>query len=341
MVKTFRTEEIVFPKKEQAKLVEYSDPPLGKTQVRGRTLSTCISTGSEIAAFKGLSVQSKFPIHLSHAGCVFQVEKMGQDVTGIKKGEYLFCIEGGHRSSQQVDVKDTILVPKDLLPEKAVLARLMGISMTTLMTTKARPGDLVVISGAGPVGYLAAHLFHISGFNVAVVEPDNLRRKYIEGSGCFKTFKKMPVTDTNFLGKVALVLDCSGNENSVLDGCNVVRKLGEVVLVGTPWARKSNIFAHHILKKVFFNFVILRSGWEHEIPMQSTGWPEDRFNYNNAPHTIFSGLSKALNWLSEEKIPLDDLIIKKTPNKPKKVYQSISLNEIDELFIVLDWTNFN
>ena len=52
MNKQLKTLEIVFPKKKQAKLIEYTDPPLGKTQLRGRTLATCISTGSEIAAYK-------------------------------------------------------------------------------------------------------------------------------------------------------------------------------------------------------------------------------------------------------------------------------------------------
>ena len=341
MKKQLKTLEIVFPKKKQAKLIEYTDPPLGKTQLRGRTLATCISTGSEIAAYKGLSVQKEFPMHLNNAGCVFEVEETGKDVTSFKKGEHVFCFEGGHRSSQQIDVKDTIKVPENLSPKKAVLARLMGIPMTTLMTTKSRPGDLVVVCGVGPVGFLAAHLFHISGYDVAVVEPNSLRRKQIEESGISKTFKNIPVKDPHFLGKVALVIDCSGDEKSILDGCQVVRKLGEVVLVGTPWERKSDIFAHEIIKNIFFNFVILRSGWEHEIPMQSTGFPEDRFHYNNAPQTVFSGFAKALKWLSEEKIPLEGLVINKYPYTPDELYKSISLNEIEELFIVMDWTKFN
>lgn len=49
-------------------------------------------------------------------------------------------------------------MPDGLASETAVIARLMSVSMTTLMTTKARPGDRVVITGAGPVGFLAAHL---------------------------------------------------------------------------------------------------------------------------------------------------------------------------------------
>lgn len=55
-------------------------------------------------------------------------------------------------------------MPDGLASETAVIARLMSVSMTTLMTTKARPGDRVVITGAGPVGFAA----HLSGLAATV-----------------------------------------------------------------------------------------------------------------------------------------------------------------------------
>ena len=79
---------------------------------------------------------------------------------------------GGHRSFQQCDAGSVVAVPRGLKPEEAVIARLMGVTMTTLKTTTARPGDMVIVSGAGPVGYLGAHLFNNAGFDV---EPGKAR----------------------------------------------------------------------------------------------------------------------------------------------------------------------
>ena len=57
-------------------------------------------------------------------------------------------------------------MPAGIDPVTAVLARLVGVSMPTLMTTAARPGALVAVTGLGPVGYLAAHLFRLSNYEV-------------------------------------------------------------------------------------------------------------------------------------------------------------------------------
>jgi threonine dehydrogenase-like Zn-dependent dehydrogenase len=84
-----------------------------------------------------------------------------------------------------------------------------------------------------------------------------------------------PLTDA-IRGKVALVVECSGHEQAVLDACNIVRPQGEVVLVGVPWVPKTSLLAHDILRAVFFNYVILRSGWEWSLPLHERNfiWEE-------------------------------------------------------------------
>ena len=45
----------------------------------------------------------------------------------------------------------------------------------------------------------------------------------------------VPVEDPAYAGEVELVIECSGHEQAAFDGCRIVRKRGEVVLVGAPW----------------------------------------------------------------------------------------------------------
>jgi len=327
--------EIVFTGKRQFALEGYQDPALSRTEVQGRTLATLISPGTELA----WADVGPFPLKPGYAA-VFEAEKVGQDVEGIAPGDHLLCM-GGHRSTQHFDARYVLKLPVGMAPEVAVLARLMGVSMTTLMTTTARPGDRVIVSGAGPVGLLAAHLCTIGGFDVTLVEPGARRRAQALASGINDVRSAIPLDDAAFKSKVALVIDCSGHEQAVLDACNVVRKRGEVVLVGVPWKAHTSILAHDVLRPVFFNFVVLRSGWEWEVPITNRDfvWEELYEGYNNAPHTTMSGLDKALRWLDQGHVKTDGLIRKLSPSDPQGVYGSILDGKVEEPFVVFDWAN--
>ena len=325
--------EIIFPAKDTFELADYQDKPLADDEIRGDTVCTLVSQGTELAWAGG----DDFPIRPGY-GAVFRVTEAGRSVSGVNPGELRFCM-GHHRSTQQHKSEFTLRLPEGLAPDTAVIARLMGVSMTTLMTTRARPGDKVIVTGAGPVGICAAHNFHIGGYDVSVVEPDSMRRAQVERSGITKTFEKMPLDDPRFAKKVRLVVDCSGHEAAVVDACNVVAQLGEVVLVGVPWRRFTELSSHDIMQAVFFNFVLLRSGWEWEVPIRSRGfvWEELLQGYNNAPHSTFSGFERAMTWLAERRFDPAGLVHAAVPDNPGKLYAEIRERRIEEPFIVLDW----
>jgi threonine dehydrogenase-like Zn-dependent dehydrogenase len=328
--------EIVFTGKQQFELLDYDEAPLGANEVRGPTLVTLVSPGTELAWAGG----DNFPIRPGYAA-VFEAQEIGAGVSGIKHGDRLLCM-GAHRSTQQFDARYTLKLPDGLACEEAVVARLMGVSLTTLMTTSARPGDRVIVCGAGPVGYLAAHQCCIAGYDVTLVEPDARRREQASLSGIGDVLPAIPVDDAAYRGKVALVIDCSGHEQAVHDGCKVVRKRGEVVLVGVPWKAHTSLLAHEILHEVFFNHVVLRSGWEWEVPILSRGfvWEELYEGYNNAPHSTFSGLATALRWLSQDRIPMEGMLRLVDPENPSGVYAQLASKELREPFIVMRWKGF-
>lgn len=310
--------------KEHAEVVEVAAPEaLGPNEVRGRTLSTLVSPGTELAwNYTGAS----FPSFPGYAA-TFEAEELGAEVKDISVGDVCFCM-GPHRSFQQVDAQAARPVPGGLLPEEAVLARLMGVSMTTLMTTTARPGDRVMVTGAGPVGFLAAQMFTLSGYEVLVVEPNDARRQIVEQSGISRVYDKTPTDDAGIAGTVALVVECSGHEQAVLDACLVVKKRGEVVLVGVPWRRHTDASAHDVLSLVFHKYVVLRSGWEWELPHHAADF---------APHSIHSGFDTALRWLADGRINTENLISSANPREAQSVYQDLLHRKTEGLFSVFDW----
>ncbi len=310
--------------KECAALVDVAEPgALGAHEVRGKTVCTLISPGTELA---GVYTGASFPAFPGYAA-VFEAEEIGADVKGVPVGGIYFCM-GPHRSYQQVDACAAHPVPEGLPPEKAVLARLMGVPMTTLMTTAARPGDRVMVSGAGPVGFLAAQVFALSGYEVLVVEPDDARRRQVEQSGISTVYPKAPCEDADVAGTVALVVECSGHEQAALDACRMVRKRGEVVLVGVPWRRQTDVYAHELLSAVFHKYAVLRSGWEWELPH----YPAD-FN----PHSIHSNFDTALRWLASGRIAVDGLSTMVDPRAAQSAYQGLLHKRAQGLFSVFDW----
>ncbi len=105
---------IVILEKEQASLVEIQPPEtLGPHEVRGKTLYTLISPGTELS---GYYQGSKFPNSPGYAAA-FQVESAGSNVESAKSGDLLFCM-GRHQSFQQVNAADTVPIP-DGLPHEA------------------------------------------------------------------------------------------------------------------------------------------------------------------------------------------------------------------------------
>jgi threonine dehydrogenase-like Zn-dependent dehydrogenase len=316
---------VAFTSQGRAELVPVEPPgPPGPNGVSGPTLATLISPGTELAV--GYR-EGAFPLYPGYAAA-FRAETIGERVEGVRPGDVLFCM-GPHRSFQSAGDSEVVKVPDGLPPEQAVLARLMGVSMTTLTTAAARPGNLVLVSGAGPGGYLAAHVFRAAGYEILSAEPDAGRREGLRGSGVARVFPAIPVDDPDIAGRVALVVECSGHETAVLDACRVVRKRGEVVMVGVPWTRRTDLYLHGLLHAVFHRYVVLRSGWEWELPPHASDF---------RPHGLFENFRTALRWLSEGRIPVGDRLTVLPADDAPSAYERLNRGEFPGLFPVLDWS---
>jgi len=313
---------------QQAELqsIERDSKPLAPDELAGRSIVTLISAGTELAS--AYQATSGFPRGLGYAA-VFEVEAVGNEVHDIQIGDYVFCM-GNHRSYQRTSRDAVFPLPQGLVPEAAVFARMMGVSMTTLTTTAARPPEKVLVTGLGVVGNLAAQNFANCGYEVIACEPNETRRKIAEECGLKKVLPAVPTNDPNIAGKVGLVVDCSGHEQAVLDGCNVIKKRGEVVLIATPWRRYTEVYAHTILSAIFHKYVVMRSGWEWELPRQPTDF---------RTNSISGNLVAALKWLSEGRIKVDNLYNKISPRDAQQAYQNLLHKRGEGLTYVFDWND--
>lgn len=317
---------VTFTGHQQAELLamplEAGEP--GSEEIAGRTLYTLISAGTEL---NGAYLGQNFPRYPGYAA-VFEVEAVGDKVDSVKIGERRYCM-GGHCSYQQVKVEDSLPVADAIASPYVPFARLMGVSMATLTTTPARPPELVLVTGLGPVGHLAAQIFHTCGYPVIAVDPDTNRQEIMRSVGIERVYATVPVDDPTVLGKVALHIECSGHEQAARDGCKVLKKGGELSQVAAPWSKRTEIDAHEILRMVFFNYLTLRSGWEWQLPLHETPFRRS---------SIWGNFATALDWLATGRVNVATLYELVDPADAQQVFQDLLHQRTESLAQVFDWT---
>jgi threonine dehydrogenase-like Zn-dependent dehydrogenase len=317
---------ISYTSRRQVDLVDWphNDAPLGPTEIAGRTLATLISPGTEINA--GFDVDREKPGVGGYAA-VFEIDSIGEQVRTLRVGQRAFCM-GGHAERQRTDQSMAVPVPDGLTSQRAVAARLMGVSWSTLTTTLARPCNRVLVTGLGPVGNLAGQIFSAAGYDVYVVDPVETRRALAGRCGLINAFAKASDAQAAAGGDFALCVECSGHEAAVLDGLKAVRKGGEVVLVGVPWKKKTDLAAFEVLHAVFHRYVKLRSGWEWELPVAHRDF---------ATSSILDNLAGALHFLAKGRVSVDAIFHPIAPSQCQFAYDQLFHQRGEALSYVFDW----
>lgn len=314
---------VTAPRKAELLPLEIDPSPLKPTEVAGHTLATLISAGTELAYnYEG----QKYPSRPGYAA-VFRVESAGAEVTDLKPGDVAFCM-GNHQSYQRRMREDVVPVPAGLRPEVAVFARMMGVSMSTLTTTIARPPEMVVVSGLGPIGNMAAQVFTACGYQVIACDPLAERRRVAAEVGLADVRAAIPLDDALVAGRAGLVVECSGHEQAAMDGCKVVRQRGEVVLVGVPWKKNVDLQVHDMLHVIFHHYVVLRSGWEWEVPGHATPF---------MTNSLYGNFAAALKWLAQGRVKAQGLYQTVSPGDAQEVYQNLLNRRAQKLAMVFDW----
>jgi len=314
--------QIAFTKPRCAELLDLPAPagPLPPDQLRARSVVSLVSPGTELNLGY---LAEEFPQYPGYAN-IGSITEIGAEVQGLVPGDNVL-VSGSHAEYIQAPAASVMKLPEALAPEKAAFARLMGVGMSTLNTTAAHPPSRVLVTGLGPVGNLAAQVFARCGYRVTAVDPVEARRDIAGSSGIADVRARV---GDDLAGNIELHVECSGHEQAVLDGCRCVRKRGEVVLLGVPWTRRTDIPAFEVLHAVFHRYVVLRSGWEWEVLFAPTDFQL---------HDIRRNYSAALDWLAEGSISVDGLADTYPPAAANCVYEGLLNQSLPTPAALFDW----
>ena len=307
---------------------EFDPRPAGPREVIGRTVRSLISPGTEVAGLLGQwPGGTKYPAVPGYAA-VFEVTEVGAEVSDLKPGDLAFSM-GGHQAMQRAAREYVVPLPAGLSPDIAPFARLMCVTMSTLTTTTARPPAKIIVTGLGIVGHLAAKLFAACGYEVMAVDPVAARRDIATRTGVKTVLPTIPLDDVTVSGKVALVVECSGHEQAIFDACRVVQKRGEVVLVAAMWQRKTDLYAYDVLHAIFNRYVVVRSGWEWEVPLVPSDF---------RPNSIYGNIAGAMHWLADGRVNVDGLAEAISPREASRAFEQLRRQPDKGLTFLFDWT---
>lgn len=330
-----KSQRITFPAANVVELepFELDQSALGPHDVIVRTHRTLISPGTELARLQGKlmfdsETPPEFPMEIVGYANIGTVLGAGPK-TGVKQGDRVYTM-GNHASISRVDARTMLCVPvpEGISDEDAVFARLATVSMTTLITTFARPGENVAVVGLGLVGNLAAQVFHASGYRVNAFDLSSHRREIARQAGITS------VHDGSAMGQFSqqhrLIIEATGSAKALAGAIDMAAPGGEIVMIGAPWGGDTNsVPSSQITRLLFYRFLRLRSGSEWEIPRQ----PQPLVSGSNYQNSV-----TALDWIASGKLQPQPLITHRIkPDAVPAAYAGLRDYPNDYLGIVIEW----
>lgn len=240
------TKGVLFPRPGEVELetVEVGEP--GEGQVRVATEVTLISTGTELTALSGefppesvwsRYVQYPFRPGYSHVGVV---ERVGPGVSGLSEGDRVYS-GARHAGAVLLPAGAVRRLPATVSAEEGAYTTLAQIVLNGIRRGRVVLGESVVVVGAGLLGQLVVQFAHCCGaMPIVVIDPAEERLATAKHHGATHVVPS-PVEEARdevveaTRGRMAdVVFEVTGNPGVIPAALRLARRLGRVVLLGSP-----------------------------------------------------------------------------------------------------------
>ncbi len=327
----------VWYKKGDIRIEDVSEPECGRGEVKIK-VSACGICGSDLHEFMEgpflipskphpLTRKAGGPVILGHelSGVVTQVGsgvmrfKEGDRVVAnpliycgecyycrrahhvlcTKLGTYGFAADGAFAERAVFPEQTLLHMPSSITDEMGACAEPLAVGVHAVRRSRMKPGDTVVIVGAGPIGLLVAQVSRASGASkVFVIEPIKARRETASRTGATGVFDpsesdlRKEIEDRTDGLRADIAFECVGSQPSFDTAVRVTGRRGVICVVGlalkpieVPF---SKLWGHE--KEIVFS-----SGYEDEFPTAISFMADGRVTVDR---------------LITSRIQLDDLVAK-------------------------------
>jgi L-iditol 2-dehydrogenase len=194
-------------------------------------------------------------------------------------------IDGAMARYLQMPAKLLLSIPDGLSFEEAAVAEPLAVAVNAvLLKSRVDPGDLVVVFGPGPIGFLSALAARAGGASKVVlvgIERDErvrLTRARSAGVDLAINIEREPnllerILDlTNGIG-ADLVVEASGSRNAIGAGLQIVRRLGRIAALGVSGKDEISVPWDVAMFKacdLMFNFSTTYQSWERALRLMGS-----------------------------------------------------------------------
>ena len=245
--------------------LEKPQPAAGEALIKVKSVGIC---GSDIGAFRGSNPLVSYPRVLGHeiAGEILSIPENGR---GLKAGDhiivdpYLYCghcypcsigrtnccmdlhvlgvhVDGGMAEYFTHPADMLVKVPQDMPWDLVPLAEPLTIALHGIHRAKLTGGEHIAISGAGPIGLLAAMAAIHYGAHPIMIDPVDGRLEKAEELGVKFTINPVRENAAERVkeitgGRMAeVVMEASGANAAIRSALDLVSNAGRIVLTGWP-----------------------------------------------------------------------------------------------------------
>ncbi|OGV53475.1 MAG: hypothetical protein A2X45_24390 [Lentisphaerae bacterium GWF2_50_93] len=252
---------LVFTGKCQVGMEKFDLPEPKAGEVKVRTLTSLMSTGTENIVFNrnfdsGTHWDNwvKYPFYPGYTACGI-VEKAGEGVTSVKAGDRV-AIRRGHASAHVVVENECIAVPEKVSDEDVPWFKLAKISAMGAKVADLSLGKSVVVVGAGPIGQMAIRWCVAAGsYPIIAVDSVAMRIEMAKRGGVTHGIVKPLGEAIDEINSIcggegpATVIDSTGHHQVFSDALRAAKKFGKVVILGDTGSPASQHLSSDVMSK--------------------------------------------------------------------------------------------
>jgi len=301
---------------------------------------THLSAGTEMACLNGTESFFTIPDSPGYTGIGEVIEK-GRAVEHINMGDMVLTYST-HSQYFKLNVLDRwhglcVKLPENINPEWASFTHMAGIAFTAIRNSEIELGDVVLVTGQGAIGNLAAQLAQLQGATVIVSDINNNRLAISKKCGLTHTvnsidenLKEIIMQQTNNKG-VNTFIDATGLAAVINKNASLVAYNGEIILLGSPRAPFETNLTSFL-------------GHFHYLPYNHTLKGALEFNYPTQPidfskHSIERNAEIIMNLMVQKKLHIEPLYSHKlSPAQSQQAYEGLRDNSDEYIGVVFDWT---
>jgi 2-desacetyl-2-hydroxyethyl bacteriochlorophyllide A dehydrogenase len=343
--------QIVFTDTNKAELLTVTGPEhLGPKQIRIETCYSLVSPGTELSWYSGMQrdvAGDRFSYPICPGYCQSgKVVEVSPDVEQYQVGD-LIVSGGPHASQLVVSLEESeerphgdLIKPIQKLPEGvdarlAPSAKIGEIAMTAIRIAEFSLGDRVLVLGLGMVGNLAAQLFQLAGADVLGVDISPFRLQQAQACGVRNVVNSseadLEQTVKEWSGGLGadVSVESVGNSELILQSIGLTRRLGEVIMLGTP-RRKMELNPSPHLWQAHMKGVRLKGA------LRCLFYPLYPRSYSR--YSVTEDLRKILQLMASSELSVEPLHTDTfNPEECQKAYRHIQKAKDRSLGVLFEW----